>query len=161
MTQEVKLDAKKAPRRRKIASLDRRKARAGWKFILPFLIGFVIIYLPMIVESIRMSFSTMLIGGTSGVYVLEWVGLKNYQDALFVDPDFVETLVTGLTSLAFDIPAILIFSLFMAVMLNQKMAGRAVFRSIFFIPVSLSTGIMETIAASDILPAALSLGAMP
>ena len=41
MTQEVKLDAKKAPRRRKIASLDRRKARAGWKFILPFLIGFV------------------------------------------------------------------------------------------------------------------------
>ena len=151
MTQEVKLDAKKAPRRKKIASLDRRKARAGWKFILPFLIGFVIIYLPMIIESIRMSFSEMLIGGTSGVYVLQFVGLKNYQDALFVDPEFVETLVTGLTSLAFDIPAILIFSLFMAVMLNQKMTGRAVFRSIFFIPVILSTGIMETIAASDIL----------
>jgi len=32
----------------------------------------------------------------------------------------------------------------MAVLLNQKMAGRAVFRAIFFIPVILSTGLMET-----------------
>ena len=151
MTKDAKMDARKAPKKKKIASLDRRKAKAGWKFILPFLIGFVLIYLPMIVESIQMSFSAMIIGGTSGTYVLQWVGLKNYQDALFVDPKFVQTLVTGLTTLAFDIPAILIFSLFMAVMLNQKMKGRAVFRSIFFIPVILSTGIMESIAAGDIL----------
>ena len=36
------------PKKKKIASLERRKARAGWFFILPFLIGFAIIYLPMI-----------------------------------------------------------------------------------------------------------------
>ena len=46
---------------------------------------------------------------------------------------------------------ILIFSLFMAVLLNQKMAGRAAFRAIFFIPVILSTGLMETIEAQNIM----------
>ena len=46
---------------------------------------------------------------------------------------------------------ILIFSLFMAVLLNQKMAGRAVFRAIFFIPVILSTGIMESIESQNLL----------
>ena len=48
-------------------------------------------------------------------------------------------------------PAILLFSLFMAVLLNQKMAGRALFRAIFFIPVILSTGIMESVEGQNIL----------
>ena len=141
--------AQKAPKRKKIASLDRRKARAGWVFILPFLIGFVIIYLPMVIESITLSFCE--IDNTASVgngYQTNFVGWQNYSDALFKDTGFVQTLVTGLKNLAFDIPAILIFSLFMAVMLNQKAAGRGFFRAIFFIPVVLSTGIMETIASS-------------
>jgi len=155
MTKDVKMEsnsAVKKPKRKKIASLDRRKARAGWFFILPFLIGFVLIYLPMIAESIRLSFHTIDVGGTGSVgYSLTWVGIQNYREALFVDPSFVQKLVTGLQNLAFEIPAILIFSLFMAVMLNQKAAGRGAFRAIFFIPVILSTGIMESIAAQDIM----------
>lgn len=141
----------KAPKRRKIASLDRRKSRAGWLFILPFLIGFVLIYLPMVKDSIVFSFSKINTGTGGGAYTTEFVGFENYKEALLVDPDFVQTLVSGLKQLAFDIPAIIIFSLFMAVMLNQNMAGRGVFRAIFFIPVILSTGIMETISAGDIL----------
>jgi len=39
----------------------------------------------------------------------------------------------------------------MAVLLNQKMAGRALFRAIFFIPVILSTGIMESVEGQNIL----------
>ena len=157
MTNDVKIDAAQpmAPvkkKRKKIASLDRRKARAGWVFVLPFIIGFLLIYLPMIYQSIQISFSEILIG-TSGVGTYEFynVGFKNYSDALFTDPQYVQVLIKGLTTLAFDIPAILIFSLFMAIMLNQKMVGRGVFRSIFFIPVILSTGIMESIAAADVL----------
>ena len=155
MTKDIEKAAvgTKAPKKRKkkIASLDRRKARAGWLFVLPFIIGFVIIYLPMVYESILFSFSKIIPGQGGGGYTLELVGFANYQEALLVDPQFVQTLVTGLKQLAFDIPAIIIFSLFMAVMLNQKMAGRGVFRAIFFIPVILSTGIMESIAAMDIL----------
>ena len=137
-------------KKRKVASLDRKKARAGWVFVLPFVIGFVLVYLPILWDSIYMSFHSLHIV-TGGGYTLEFVGLENYSKALFEDPGFVQTLVTGLGELAFDIPAILIFSLFMAVMLNQKMAGRAVFRAIFFIPVILSTGIMEAIEGQNIL----------
>ena len=153
MTNEAKnLQTVSAPKtkKRKVASLDRKKARAGWVFVLPFVIGFVLVYLPIIWNSIYMSFHSLHIV-TGGGFTLEFVGLENYENALFKDPGFVQTLVTGLGELAFDIPAILIFSLFMAVLLNQKMAGRAVFRAIFFIPVILSTGIMEAIEGQNIL----------
>ena len=150
MTNDVKLAQK--PRRKKIASLDRRKARAGWIFVLPFIIGFAIIYLPMLYESVLMSINKIVVASGSGSgYELEYLGWINYKDAFVKDQEFAQKLVLGLKQLAFDIPAILIFSLFMAVMLNQKMAGRAVFRAIFFVPVILSTGIMESIASADIL----------
>ena len=150
MTNDVNLSAPK--RRRKIASLDRRKARAGWFFVLPFLIGFVLIYLPMVWQSLQISFSKIVIGGASGTYDMVWIGFQNYISAFTDEVGFAQVLVEqGLPSLAIDIPAILIFSLFMAIMLNQKMVGRGVFRSIFFIPVVLSTGIMESIAAMDVL----------
>ncbi len=137
-------------KKKKIASLDRKKARNGWFFVLPFVIGFVLIYLPIVLDSLSLSFNymTTLRGGG---YELEFVGFKNYYDALFDNNEYVKTLVSGLGSMAFDIPAIIIFSLFMAVLLNQKMAGRGAFRAIFFIPVVLSTGIMEVIEAQNIV----------
>jgi ABC-type sugar transport system permease subunit len=49
---------KVAPKKnKKPASLDAKKARAGWIFVLPFILGFVLIYLPIIINSIRFSFS--------------------------------------------------------------------------------------------------------
>ena len=153
MTNEAKLQktvAAKPKKRRRAVSLDAKKARAGWLFILPFAVGFLLIYLPIIFDSIRYSFYRIEILAGGG-YNLIPVGFENYRQALFVDPDFVTTLLSGLKELAFDIPAIIIFSLFMAVLLNQKMAGRAVFRAIFFIPVILSTGIMESIESQNIL----------
>lgn len=142
---------KPAPKkRRKIASLDRKKARAGWFFVLPFVVGFILIYLPIVLDSITLSFNYMSTVQGGG-YELTFVGFENYRAALFDDPQYVQTLVSGLKNLAFDIPAIIIFSLFMAILLNQKMAGRAAFRAIFFIPVILSTGLMEGIEAQNII----------
>jgi ABC-type sugar transport system permease subunit len=147
MTNDVKIKAPK--KRRKSASLERRKARAGWVFVAPFLIGFIVVYLPMVIDSIRYSFyhRSPKIGGG---YDLLPVGWQNYSDAL-IGPDstvnaktFVQILLEGLTDMVFDIPMILIFALFMAVLLNQKMAGRAAFRAIFFVPVIASTGIVAT-----------------
>jgi len=131
-------------KKKRASSLDRIKARSGWFFILPFIIGFLVIYLPVVFDSIKFSFTEVKVS-TGGGFTAEWVGFKNYSDALFDDPNFVLTLTTGLQQLLFDIPAIVIFSLFMAIMLNQKMTGRAVFRAIFFIPVILSTGIIDRI----------------
>ncbi len=134
-------------KKKKIPSLDRRKARAGWLFTLPFIIGFVVIYIPIIFESIKYSLFTYKL--VEGGMLKEFVGWEHYQAALFEKANFLQTLLTGLEELVFDVPAILIFSLFIAVILNQKMAGRAAFRVIFFLPVMVSTGIMESIVASS------------
>lgn len=155
MTGEAKVQKdlstkKAAPKKKKIASLDRRKARAGWFFVAPFLVGFILLYLPIVIDSIKYSFQRIHTIQGGGFYT-EWVGWANYNEALFVDANFVQTLLKGLQSMAFDIPMIILFSLFMAVLLNQKMVGRAAFRAIFFIPVILSTGLMEGIEASNIL----------
>ena len=144
----------KRPKRRKIASLDRRKARMGWLFVLPFIIGLVFIYLPMLWDSIVLTFKD-----TADANVLNhsWVGFKNFNDA-FTDINgigFVQILGTGIKQMIFDIPAILLFSLFMAVLLNQKIAGRAAFRAIFFLPVVVSVGLIPMI---DNLNAGVSMG---
>ena len=147
MTNEVKLQSTVSARRRSDVKSLRwisGKARAGWVFVLPFVIGFCHRVPAYHLNSLKMSFYELTILNGGG-FSLEWVGLENYQYALFKDSSFTETLVKGMKELAFDVPAILLFSLFMAVLLNQKMAGRALFRAIFFIPVILSTGIMESV----------------
>ncbi len=146
--QKIQIDNAPGKKRKRSASLDVRKARAGWIFILPFLIGFVLIYLPIIFDSIKYSFHEIkiLVGGG---YELEWVGWKNYSDAILVDTSFVTTLVSGLKQLILDIPSIVLFSLFVAIILNQKIAGRAAFRAIFFIPVILTTGLISDIDAGN------------
>ena len=148
MTNDLTIKTKK---KRKVASLDKKKARAGWIFVLPFVIGFALIYLPIIIDSVSYSFCEMKVVGGGSKPIFVPVGWANYNEALFVNPNYVSTLLKGLQNMAFDIPMILIFSLFMAVLLNQKMAGRAVFRAIFFIPVILATGVMESIEAQNVL----------
>ena len=142
--------AVKKPKKKKIASLDKRKARVGWVFVLPFLLGFAFIYVPMLFNSLKLAFSDMTTI-TGGGVEFRFTGLENFQYALFTDPGFVETLVSGLGQLVFEVPAILLFSLFMAILLNQKMIGRAAFRAIFFLPVVLATGVMESIEAGNVL----------
>ena len=146
--QKIQIDNAPGKKKKRNASLESRKARAGWIFIMPFLIGFVLIYLPVIFDSIKYSFHeiNILVGGG---YELEWVGWKNYSDAILVDTSFVTTLVSGLKQLVLDIPSIVLFSLFVAIVLNQKIAGRAAFRAIFFIPVILTTGLISDIDAGN------------
>ena len=61
MTEQItQTKAVKAPKKRKIASLDKRKARVGWVFVLPFLIGFILVYLPMLFDSLKLAFSDMV-----------------------------------------------------------------------------------------------------
>ena len=139
----------KTVKKRRTAALDKKKAKAGWFFILPFVIIFFLVYVPVLVTSVNYSFNEIV--RVSGGYDLDFVGWDNYTNALFIDPGFTEQLVTGVQNLIFQVPAIVIFSLFMAVLLNQKMTGRTVFRAIFFVPVIISTGIMEKLNISNTL----------
>lgn len=128
-------------------SLEKKKARAGWMFVLPFVVGFLFVYLPIILDSICYSFFK-IVNVKGGGYRLTFEGLSFYNDALFTDTNFPQRLLQGVQQLVVDVPVILLFSLFVAVVLNQKMLGRAVFRAIFFVPVILSTGLMESINAN-------------
>ncbi len=149
-TKKTKIKVESAPKKRKIVSLDKKKARAGYWFVLPFIIGLLVIYIPMIYQSINYSFHEMN-SVRGGGYELVPVGFDNYTEALLVDTSFVQQLTTGIRQIIFDIPAIVIFSLFMAILLNQDMAGRGFFRAIFFIPVIISTGLMSDIDSANIL----------
>ena len=156
MTNDIKV---KNVKRRKSSSLDKKKARGGWIFVAPFVIGFILIYLPILIESVQYTFCDVSQADEGG-RILTPVGWANYREALFgtIGADFIETLVKGLLDMVFDIPMILIFSLFMAVLLNQKMPGRAAFRAIFFIPVIISTGILDSIQEANNMAAAMESG---
>ena len=141
--------------RRKKVSLDAKKARGGYYFVLPFLLGVFLIYIPILLDSIWLSFGKLVF--KEGAWVYESHALEYYKKALS-DSTFVAKLLEGLQQLIFEVPAVIIFSLFIAVVLNQKMLGRAVFRAIFFVPVIISTGLMESINANDMMSDASAEG---
>ena len=151
------VDTKKQNKKRKRASLNTRRARMGWIFVLPFILGLILVYFPVIVESISYSLADYKVipAIQGGGYTLTWVGFDNYEKAISTVIDsktgetFIEMVVTDLAQQAVDIVAILMLSLFIAVLLNQKMIGRAAFRAIFFIPVVVGAGIMTKIDATS------------
>ena len=137
-------------------SLTEKKALSGWIFVLPFVIGIIFIYAPIVWNSLAVSFSDYT--PLPGAMKLEWNNFANYK-YLFAedgDPYFSITIVDGIKDLLLQIPAIVIFALFMAIILNQKMTGRAAFRAIFFLPVILSTGIIDTIDTQSAFMAAIN-----
>ena len=131
-----------AKKRRRGLSLTTKKALSGWLFVLPFVIGILFIYAPIIFDSIKYTFMD-----SASIYTgeMKWIGFENYVYIFTTDEWFSVTIVDGLKDLILQIPAIVIFSLFMAIILNQKMVGRTVFRAIFFLPVILCTGIIDSI----------------
>lgn len=163
-TVEVKNTKTKKKKKRKIASLEKKKARAGWIFILPFVLGFILVYFPIVFESLRSSlFYTVRV---DGVRQEQFNAFISYFEA-FTDvkatingSNFAQILLSGVGDIILDIPMILLFSLFMAVLLNQKMVGRAAFRAIFFVPVILSTGIMTAIDASSSIDTLTNAGSI-
>ena len=139
------------------ASLTDRKARKGWFFVLPFVIGLIILYLPVVIDSIAFSMmtrTTVMEGSTSVQIFVPGNSTGNgdllhYYKQAFSTSAFTEVLGKGVLQLLWEVPAIVIFSLFIAVILNQKIMGRAAFRAIFFVPVILSTGLMDAINSAN------------
>ena len=134
-------------------SLQRRMAKHGWVFISPFLVGLVLIYGEVIFNSVLYSFST-LETGVDG-YSLTFAGLENYRHVLFVDAGFVRVLLASVVKMLTDIPLIIILSLFIATLLNQKMRGKAFFRAVFFIPAVLLTGVVAQSTSGNALLSSL------
>ena len=126
--------------KRKTAGLQRRKAISGYLFILPFIIGFLVFMVKPLFQSLYMSFCTVEVSA-NGFRNL-WSGLNNYIRAFTVDTEFNRLLVEEVSRMCINSLAIMVFSFFVALILNQKFKGRSLVRAIFFLPVILSSGVI-------------------
>ena len=130
-------------------TLTQRRALPGIFFILPWLIGFVFLFLTPLIESVRFSFSVLQV--TPDGFTLAFNGIENFRVALAVDPEFNRVLTQSVLEMVYDVPMILFFSLFTATLLNQKFRGRSVARAIFFLPVILASGAVEAAQVSGLI----------
>ena len=117
-------------------TLAQKRTVNGYLFILPWVIGFCAFYVRSLIRTFQFSLSNLTVD--VGGYSLSWAGLDNYLYAFTVHGSFKQVLTTSVMNMLVDVPLIIFFSLFMALMLNQKFRGRTLVRAIFFLPVILN-----------------------
>ena len=101
---------------------------AGYLFISPWVIGFLVFVVGSLLASLFLSFTNW-----NALSTPQFIGLKNYAKLFFDDPLFWKSVkVTALYSLS--IPLNLVFGLLIAVLLNQKIKGLGLFRTIYYLP---------------------------
>jgi ABC-type sugar transport system permease subunit len=125
--------------------------------LTPFLSGFAFVYAGVYVNSLRYSFMNIRLL-ESGGFEQTWAGLGNYVYLFRVDPYYVFNIQTSVVEMFMLVLFITIFSLFIAVLLNRKMPGRAFFRAMFFIPVILATGFIARADMPSLLVDTISAG---
>ena len=142
--------------KKKAPSLMTLRNRAGYVFSLPLLIGGTLVFIPLMLVTIYMS----ICAGRGLSFSA--VPFSNYKALL--DPWFLEMAGTSLLNILADFVLILVFSFFVASMLNQHFKGRTIARIIFFLPVIVSTGIIAQIESETLFSiigtGAASLGDM-
>jgi len=132
-------------------TLEGKNARAGYFFILPFVIGFILFMFIPVLESFRMIFNKISIDIVNFGFNMEFIGFGNLERALAIDPEFNRLLVEELVRMVLVVPAIIIFSLFIALLLNQEFKARGMVRAIFFLPVILSSGVLIGLETNNAL----------
>lgn len=130
-------------------SLEQKNRYYGLYFILPWFVGFLFLFVVPLVASFRYSLSNLKV--TNDGFSLDFIGLSNYREALLSHESYVRILTESVMNIAVNTPLIIIFSLFFAVLLNQKFRGRVLARAIFFLPVILASGIIASIENGDLM----------
>ena len=128
-------------------SYQRRKSLYGYGFIALWLVGTILFFLIPLGKSLWYSFCDLSV--EPGAMNTRFSGLKNYLSVLNEDPYYTEYLGDVLLETLWKTPLILIFSLFIAVILNQKFRGRTLARAVFFLPVIIATGPVFKIISGD------------
>ena len=118
----------------------------GFIFVLPFLIGFVAFFLMPLINTVYYSFNKVGVADAGGM-TFEWVGLQNYIDLFTIEVTTKSQTMARLFTeqnmhMLLSVPLIVIFSLFMALLANQKFRGRAIVRLLFFLPIILGIDVV-------------------
>lgn len=119
-------------------TLKRRGALYGYAFISIWIIGFLVFVLYPVIYSMILSVNAIKIRPEGIIYTFK--GLFFYDYALNELPHFRNCLAVQLQMVCGMTPVILVLSLIVAMLLNGKFRGRALFRAIFFMPVIIMSG---------------------
>ena len=115
--------------KRKITSREKNEFLWGWAFILPTMIGLIVLNIYPIIKTIYESFFKTGDFGKGNIFI----GLANYQRVL-TDPEVWQSLLNTFKYAIVEVPFSIIIALVLAVLLNRKMKGRVAYRMIFFLP---------------------------
>lgn len=113
---------------RRSIGIEKKKARLGVLFTLPWIVGLLVFYAYPLISSIYYSLTTYSILSPG-----KFIGLRNYSN-LFSDPLFWKSVSNTLYFTAISVPVNIVVGVIIALLLNQKIRGVGLYRTIFFIP---------------------------
>lgn len=147
---------------KKHRSYDKQKKIWALIFLTPWIIGFIGVFLIPMITSLSYSFFHLQANPEGGMS-FTFIGFNNYRNALGSytqgNTVFQVEMFNTMKDVAVNIPIIMIFSLFIAVVLNTEFKGRGVVRAIFFIPVILnSTAVMYAMSSGSSISGILTDG---
>lgn len=127
-------------KKKKYKSIEHMKSRYGLGFTAIWIIGFVLFFAYPIIQSVWYSLCSVHISA-EGI-TTEFIGFENYNYALNSHPSFTFWMTQDLTSILYSLPIIMMCSLVLALLLNQNFRGRLFFRSLYFVPVIITSGVV-------------------
>ncbi|WP_066387915.1 carbohydrate ABC transporter permease [Neobacillus mesonae] len=123
----------KTPKKLKVTSLTKTRKRSDylWAYLMiaPTMLGLFIFYLWPIIQTFYYSFTEW---GAFGQY--EWTGLDNYKRMLG-DLNLLQSFKNTGIYIIFTVPVGIFLSIIVAVLLNQKIKGKSIYRTLYFLPV--------------------------
>ncbi|QHW33753.1 sugar ABC transporter permease [Paenibacillus rhizovicinus] len=132
---------------KKRMTLKQKNAWYGVLFATPLMIGMVLLFILPMIQSFRYSLSSLDM--VEGGFDVTYKGFSNYTSLFTTNPDFPRTLTESVVNLVVNVPLIIIFSLFAAVLLNQKFKGRSFARAVFFLPVIIASSAIANLDISS------------
>ncbi|MEJ6949731.1 carbohydrate ABC transporter permease [Natronospora cellulosivora (SeqCode)] len=130
-------------------TLKQRKVVAGYLFSLPFILGFTLFFIYPFIQAFIFSLSQLSL--TREGFELSFSGLQNYYYAINVHGQFFRVYIETILNMFVNVPLVLAFSFFTAMILNQKFKGRFLARLIFFLPVIMGAGIIIQLEMTDMV----------
>jgi ABC-type sugar transport system permease subunit len=117
----------------KSLSVKTKRSLTGYIFLIPWLVGIALFFAYPLINTIIYSFNKFDMHNLQ----LSYIGFKNFRDAFFVDAEFPVLLTNAIIDCLENVPLIIIFSFFIAMMIRKQFKGDFIIKSIFFITVIL------------------------
>ncbi len=119
-------------RKEKLGAIDRAQERAGWVFISPWIVGFLVLTFGPMSVSLLLALSRWTSMQPLGE--AEFVGLANFGHMMDYDASFLKSVWVTAYYALLAVPTGQVLALLVAVLMNQKVRGIAFYRTVFFVP---------------------------